>query len=378
MERYYITTNKYSTRERVTKTNGKVHDIIFRVVTIDGDEKQKWLRGYKTKALAKEAYLKFVDEHCEFVKHAPKKKKDPDKEILLVGDLVRQYLATLGNQNKYSVIYDKENIFRIYILPKFNETPIDKLTKEDLYLWQDELWNTRNPRTGEFFSWDYLKKIRGLFSTFLSWCENRYGVKNLLIEVTKPKRRQAKKEMKIWTQKQFDEFIAVVDNPTYHALFTFMFYTGRRKGELFALYKTDVKADKVTFDKSVNRRKFGTDKYEITSTKTNKTCTLPVCKIVQDEIKNYTPPEDGLFYFGGKEPLPPTTVERVFKKYVQQAGLPMIRIHDLRHSFVSILISKGASFLVVAELISDTVEQVTRTYAHLFRDDMISVLEKLC
>lgn len=378
MEKYYITSNKYSTRERITKTNGKVYDIIFRVVCIDGTEKQKWLRGYKTKSLAKDAYLRFVQEYCEFVKNAPKKKKDPDKDVLLVGDLIMQYMATLGNQNRTSVIYDKENIFRLYILPKYKNTPIEKLNKSELYQWQDELWTTRNPRTNEYLSYKYLTKIRGLFNTFLSWCEQRYGYKNYFSEVKKPKRQTPKKTMQFWSKEQFDTFILNVTDPTYHALFTFMFYTGRRKGELFALHKTDVKSDKITFDKSVNRRNFGKEKWEITSTKTNKTCTIPVCKIVQDEIKKYKPPEDGLFYFGGKEPLPPTTVERVFKKYVLQAGLPMIRIHDLRHSFVSMVISKGGSFLVAAELISDTVEMVTRTYAHLFRDDMMSILARLC
>ena len=378
MEKYYISSNKYSTRERVTKNNGKVYDVIFRVVTIEGEEKQKWLRGYKTKTLAKEAYLQFVQNHCELVKNNPLKKKNADKDKLLVGDLVRQYIATLGNQNKQSVIYDKNNIFRNYILPRFNDKPIDSLTKEELYIWQDELWATKNPRTDEYFSYKYLVKIRGQFSTFLSWVEQRYGHKNNLIGITKPKRRQQKKEMQFWTRAQFDQFISVVDNPTYHALFTFMFYTGRRKGELFALYKTDVKHDKITFDKSVNRRLFGNETWEITSTKADKSCTIPICKIVQNEIKAYSPPKSGKFYFGGEDPLALSTVDRAFKRYTEQAGLPKIRIHDLRHSFVSMLIHLGANFMVVADLISDTVEQVTKTYAHLYQEDKLNILAKIC
>jgi integrase len=361
----------------MTKNNGKVYDVIFRIITIDGVEKQKWLRGYKSKALAKQGYLQFVQECCEFVRHNPKKKKEPEKEKLLVGDLYRQYTTTLGNVNKASVIYDKNNIFRNYILPKYNETSIDKLTKEELYIWQDELWATKNAKTGTYFSHKYLTKIRGQFSTFLSWCAQRYGTKNNLLDVAKPKNRQQKKEMQFWTRAQFEQFIAVVDNPTYHALFTFMFFTGRRKGELFALFKTDVKADKITIDKSVNRRKFGNETWEITSTKANKATTIPVCKPVQDEIKNYEPPKNGKFYFGGEEPLPPTTVERVFKKYVVQAGVPMIRIHDLRHSFVSMLIHLGASVFTIAELISDEVEQIHKTYGHLYQEDKLNIISKI-
>ena len=377
MEKYYIVSNKYSIEERMSKLRGKVYDVRFRIFTIDGEMIQKKLSGYSTKTLAKQGYLEFVQECCEFVRTNPFKKKAPDKEILLVGDLVRQYMSTLGNQNKQSVIYDKNNLFRIFILPKYEKTPLDKLTVDELYLWQDELWNKRNSHTGNYFSYKYLIKIRGLFKTFLSWCEKRYGVKNNFIFVDAPKRKQAKKEMSFWTKEQFELFIANVNDPTYHALFTFMFYTGRRKGELFALYKTDVKADKITIDKSVNRRTFGKGAWEITSTKANKTCTIPVCKPVQEEIKKYTPPKDGKFYFGGEEPLAPTTVERIFKKYTEIAGLPSIRIHDLRHSFVSMLIHLGASVFTVAELISDEVEQIHKTYGHLYEEDKINILSKI-
>lgn len=375
MEKYYITSNKYSTRERITKTNGKVYDIIFRVVCIDGTEKQKWLRGYKTKALAKEAYLQFVQEHCEFVKFAPKKKKDPDKEILLVGDLVRQYMATLGNKNKASVIYDKETIFRIFILSKYDQTPLINLTKSELYKWQDELWETKNSKTGEYFSWKYLTKIRGHFSTFLSWCEQRYGIRNNLVDVAKPKRRQPKKEMQFWTREQFDKFISNVTDPTYHALFTFMFYTGRRKGELFALSPNDVQPTEIKVNKSLTRKTLTGDTYAITSTKADKSQNIPVCEVVQREIANYKP--SGNFYFGGDKPLADNTVRRTFVNYTQMAGLPQIRIHDLRHSFVSMLIHLGANFMIVADLIGDTVEQVTKTYGHLYQEDKLSIIAKI-
>jgi integrase len=373
---YYISSNKYSLHERQTKLNGKVYDLVFRIVTLDGVEKQKWLRGFKTKTLAKEAYLAFVTEKCELVKNNPiKKKKDPSKEVLLVGDLVRQYMATLGNQNKASVIYDKNNIFRIFILSKYDKTPLDKLTKEELYLWQDELWQTKNPKTGEYFSWKYLIKIRGYFSTFLTWCEQRYGYRNNFADVTKPKRRLPKKEMQFWTRDQFDKFISNVTDPTYHALFIFMFYTGRRKGELFALSPSDVTATTIKINKSLTRKTLNDDTYGITSTKADKSQILPVCEVVQREIANYK--AKGKFYFGGDTPLGDNTVRRKFLEYTEIAGLPQIRIHDLRHSFVSMLIHLGGNFMVVADLIGDTVEQVTKTYGHMYQEDKLSIIARI-
>ncbi len=376
MALYYITSNKYSLQERTNSAGKKVYDLVFSIITLDGQRKQKWMRGFTTKTLAKESYLKFVTDNCEVVRQNPVKKKNADKETLLVGDLVRQYMATLGNQNKQSVIYDKNNIFRNFILSKYDKTPIENLTKEELYLWQDELWNTRNQKTGEFFAYKYLDKIRTYFNAFLTWCSQRYSIRNNFAEVVKPKRRQPKKEMLFWTREQFQQFIEGVDEPLYHALFTFMFYTGRRKGELFALYKTDIKGFQITFNKSVNRKTYGMETWEITTTKADKSSIVPICSIVQEEIKRYKPLE-GKFYFGGTEPLAPATVDRRFKYYTQKAGLPQIRIHDLRHSFVSMLIHLGANLMVVADLISDTVEQVTKTYGHLYQEDKLDIVAKI-
>lgn len=52
---YYISSNKYSLQERMTK-RGKVYDVVFRIVTLDDIEKQKKLSGYFTKALAKQGW----------------------------------------------------------------------------------------------------------------------------------------------------------------------------------------------------------------------------------------------------------------------------------------------------------------------------------
>ena len=371
---YYISSNKYSLKERVTK-RGKVYDVIFRVVTLDGDEMQKRLCGYATKTLAKQAYMEFVTEKCELVKNNPLKKKDPQKEEPLVGDLIREYMATLGNDNKYTTIYDKNNVFRLFVLPYYETKKPKNLTLQELAGWVDTIWNLKNPRNGEYYSYKQLSKIRGHFNVFLNWLELRYGYKNNLKDVPRKKKRVAKTEMKFWTKDTFEKFIAVVDDPTYHALFTFMFYTGRRKGELFALTPQDVKATSIKINKSLTRKTKSDSTFEITSTKAEKTQDVPVCKIVQQEIasyKGYAP-----FYFGGDKPLASTTVKRVFDKYCNQAGVEIIRIHDLRHSFVSMLIHLGANLMVVADLIGDTVEQVMKTYGHLYQEDKLNILSKI-
>lgn len=371
---FYISSTKYSLQERMTR-RGKVYDVVFRIVTLDGYEKQKRLSGFATKTLAKEGYTDFVTQKCQLVKNNPIKKKDPTKQDLLVGDLIREYLSTLFNQNKANSIYSKQKVYKKFVLPYFEKTKVKDLTKEALYRWQDSIWQTKNPRTGKYYSHKYLSTIRALFRTFLGWCESRYGIKNNFDSVEKPKRRAQKTKMQIWTREDFEKFIRVVDDPMYHAFFTLLFFTGRRKGEIFALSPADIKKDSIIIDKSLTRKTFNGEPYEVTSTKADKVQEIPVCPTVQEELKNYH--GGSPFFFGGSSPIADNTLRRAFRSYCAKADVPPIRIHDLRHSFVSMLIHLGANLMVVADLIGDTVEQVTKTYGHLYESDKREIIAKL-
>ena len=204
---YYISSTKYNLQERMTR-RGKVYDVVFRIVTLDGIEKQKRLSGFYTKTLAKQAYTDFVTSKCELVKNNPIKKKAVEKKIPTVDELIPEYIASLFNQNKASSIYSKRHIYRMFVSPVLGSTPIDHLTKETLYQWQDKIWQMTNARNGKYYSYKYLSNVRALFGTFLSWCETRYGYKNHLQEVAKPKKRVQKTKMQVWSREQFEQFIS--------------------------------------------------------------------------------------------------------------------------------------------------------------------------
>ena len=49
-------------------------------------------------------------------------------------------------------------------------------------------------------------------------------------------------------------------------------------------------------------------------------------------------------------------------------GRPTVRLHDLRHSFASMLVSGGTSLPVIGALLGHTQSQTTQRYAHLYDD----------
>nr|DAN95814.1 MAG TPA: Integrase [Caudoviricetes sp.] len=378
MEHYYISSTKANIQERQTKLNGKVYDIVFRIVTLDGDEKQKRLSGYKTKALAKEAHLEFIQKYCELVKRNPIKKKkavEKGKDELTVEALAPLYIASMSNQNKDSTIYDRRGNLYNFILPYFQNARIADLTPERLYKWQDDLWRAKNPKTGDYYSYSHLSNIRGTMSTFLAWCEIHYGTVNNLRKVKKPKRRTPKTAMQFWTREEFDKFIAVVDNPTYRAFFYTLFFTGRRKGEVIALNADDVHRDYIVFDKTYTRKTVDKDAYKITTTKNERRAKTIICEPLKAALAAYTPQKP--FYFGGDAPIHENTIAHAFDRYIEKSGVKRIRIHDLRHSFVSMCIHLGASVYVVADLIGDTVAQVFKTYGHLYDEDKQEIISRI-
>lgn len=373
-EHFYISSTKYSLQERQTKKHGKVYDVIFRIICEDGTEKQKKLSGFPTKTSAKQAYTDFVTQYCEVDKNIRKKKKNTT-DVHTVGELLELYVNSLQNQNKDSSIYDKTAVYRLFVLPKYRNSKITDLTKQELYRWQDELWATKNPKTNDYYSYKYLSKIRSHFQAFLQWCESRYSYPNNLAGMQKPKRRTQKTQMQIWTREEFEQFLSVVDEPLYHCLFTLLFFTGRRKGEIFALTPDDVKANTINFNKSVTRKTIDGSPYKVTGTKADKSQLIPICDTVKNELSHYK--GDAPFFFGGDVPIAENTLRRVFNSYCERAGVKHIRIHDLRHSFVSMLIHLGANFMVIADLIGDTVEQVTKTYGHMYESDKMEIISRL-
>ena len=60
------------------------------------------------------------------------------------------------------------------------------------------------------------------------------------------------------------------------------------------------------------------------------------------------------------------------------AGLTELRIHDIRHSHVSLLIEMGFSALAIAERMGHEAVDITYRYAHLFptkQDEMAAALD---
>ena len=63
-------------------------------------------------------------------------------------------------------------------------------------------------------------------------------------------------------------------------------------------------------------------------------------------------------------------LKKAWAKICELADLEDVRIHDLRHTFASILASGGASLPLIGALLGHTQVQTTQRYAHLMDDPL--------
>lgn len=148
--------------------------------------------------------------------------------------------------------------------------------------------------------------------------------------------------------------------------------TGARKGEVFRMRWEDVDLDAGWWVKPRETMKGGKE-HEIA---------LPQMAI--DSLRKLRAAHpDPVFVFPGKARLDAITsgkrlkgdegghiqdVSELWGKVRDKLGIPEVRIHDLRHTAASVLISSGASLYEVGQQLGHSQAQTTQRYAHLFEE----------
>ncbi len=359
----------YNLQKRETKTKGTVYDVYFYVTDLDGKQVQKKLSGFKTKAEATRAYSAFMERSLS----APK--VDRNAKYLMYEDARQVYLQTIAVRLKESSIYDFKHIAAKYHDVFFKRKNLHTMTKQDIIAYQEWLWRQKKA-DGSLISHVYASSVYGQFRAFYRWCVERYDVPNVL--TSPPKIKTERREYVVWSQNDFNDFISVVDTDKYKTLFTVLFYCGLRVGEAQALKVKDYDGTALLVHSTYTKKTTDGSTYKLTETKNRKTRRVPLpvpCKVVLNKwLKGRKKDE---FIFGNGSPLSLNAIQWALDSNIKKSGVPDIRIHDLRHSYASMLISKGANFAVVASLLGDTIDMVIKTYAHSLEEDKIAVINSI-
>ena len=83
------------------------------------------------------------------------------------------------------------------------------------------------------------------------------------------------------------------------------------------------------------------------------------------------------YVFPGRNGGPLTEMKTFWSGVCQRAKLEDCRIHDLRHTYASILASSGLSLPVIGALLGHTQPATTQRYTHLFDDPLREATQRV-
>jgi integrase len=77
-------------------------------------------------------------------------------------------------------------------------------------------------------------------------------------------------------------------------------------------------------------------------------------------------------------PIDPRNCTRVVQAECRRAGLPPIRLHDLRHGCIPVLLALGVPLRTVMDIVGHSTLEMTMTvYGHVSVDDKRAALDEL-
>ena len=151
-------------------------------------------------------------------------------------------------------------------------------------------------------------------------------------------------------------------------IFKFLILTGARKGEVL----------QATWDQFDLKKGIWTKPSHLTKQKKKEYLPLSEKALsVLQSVKALTSQESAFVFPGRIEREPIKEIKTFWKRVLKEANLENIRIHDLRHTHASHLVSSGLSLSIVGKLLGHTQASTTQRYAHLADEPLRQAAELL-
>jgi len=290
------------------------------------------------------------------------------------------YIKALRRQSTFERYQD---ILRRYILPVFGNKPIDEIKRGEIRELLLRLYHKGLSRSTVCL-------VRDVISGPLSFAVDEELIPvNPASGITKKLqlRRDRRIEIEPLTKEEVAVFLETCQThaPEHYPFFLTAFRTGLRLGELLGLQWADVdwhgrfirvsrsyKTGRLTPTKTGKVRRVDMSDYLIDVLKTLYTARK------REALKEGKGEVSGFIFHRSGKPMEQNHIRRVFKRLLAKAGLREIRLHDIRHTFASLLLSDGASPVYVKEQMGHSSIQITvDIYGHLIPSSNREMVNRL-
>jgi len=273
--------------------------------------------------------------------------------------------------------------YELYVKPSMANVRLDKLTPAKLLDWKLTV-EERNLAIAT------KKKAYSNFRALLNYAvKMEYIERNPILKIGNFKDAldmDNKTDVCYYTAQEFKEFIGIakrfaeerqdkhydLSEWEYYVFFNIAFYTGLRKGEIHALKWSDINGTMLTVSRSIAQKLRGEDRETPPKNKSSMRTLqmpLPLIAILNEHKKRQMQLEyftDDCRVCGCERSLRDSTLFVKNIKYAELSGLTPIKIHEFRHSHVSVLANAGINIQEIARRLGHArVEETWNTYSHM-------------
>jgi len=157
-------------------------------------------------------------------------------------------------------------------------------------------------------------------------------------------------------------------SPSARPILMLAVYTGMRKGEILAL-----KWEHINFEKKIIK----VEETPEGSIKSKKVRYIPIHPDLLIELKKLKLKSRSEYVFPAEDGGMRKDFRNALNYALKRAGLPKIRIHDLRHTFAANFIMAGGNILTLQKILGHSDLKMTMRYAHLAPDFFHQEIEKM-
>ena len=325
---------------------------------LDANGRKRYITSKtKTKTEMKGALRKLLEDRDKGIAY--------DSENLTVGGYLDRWLDGVKGSVRDRTWQRNEEVVRLHLKPTIGGVKLDKLNALQVQsMYRKKLASGLSARSVEIIHTTLHKSLKQA----VRW---QLIPRNVAEAVTPP--RSAKKEIKPLTRGQIKALLDVARSDKLYTFYALAVTTGMRNGELLGLQWRDVDLDggtlqvrRTVFNGHVNAPK------NASGSRTIRLSKLAIRALKQHRANAAKERiSEWVFSTRAGTPISVHNVHnRSWRPLLKKAGLPeTTRMHDLRHSCISLLLAQGIPVKVVSEMAGHADVSITLSiYGHVLPD----------
>lgn len=309
--------------------------------------------------------------------------KEERRNAVTVDDLIALYLvegrAAKPTKKDSSWGFD-ESCLKRHVSPLIGRQPAAELVRSDIERLQADIAAGKTAKKIKTKKRGVARVAGGAiiaggvvrsFSAMLSWAEREGIIKTNPckgVQTVRPPKRErylTGDEMRRLFKAADDLVEEGVIVPAFADAIRLLALTGARRSEIFELRWSEIDLDRARIVLPRERSKTGEK-------------TIPFNNAACEILRSWKEKRVNDFVFPGRGAKGPLIgMSHRWETLRDRAGLPDVRVHDLRHSFASFAVANGASLFLVGKALGHTQATTTERYAHLADDPVRAVAESV-